>query len=131
MSLKVSFLPLILVIFLAVSALPAGNSFAMELVINELMADNTGSARDQDGDDDDWIEIYNSGDSAVNIGGMYLTDNQTAANGWRVPDNNPAATTIAPKGFLLIWADDETNEGTLHAGFKLGSDGENIRFFCR
>ena len=131
MSLKVSFLPLILVIFLAVSVFPAGNSFAMELVINELMADNTGSARDQDGDDDDWIEIYNSGDSAVNIGGMYLTDNQTAANGWRVPDNNPAATTIAPKGFLLIWADDETNEGTLHAGFKLGSDGENIRFFCR
>jgi len=65
---------LILVIFLVVSTLPAANSFAATLVINELMADNTGSARDQDGDDDDWIEIYNSGDSAVNIGGMYLTD---------------------------------------------------------
>ncbi|MGB2864948.1 MAG: lamin tail domain-containing protein [Sedimentisphaerales bacterium] len=130
MSLKVSFLPLILVVFWAVSALPAENSGSMTLVINELMADNTGSARDQDGDDDDWIEIYNSGDSAVNIGGMYLTDNQSAAAGWRVPYNNPAVTTIAPKGFLVIWADGETNEGTLHADFKLGSDGENIRFFA-
>jgi len=127
---KVSFLPLILVVFLVVSVFPAGNSVAMALVINELMADNTGSARDQNGDDDDWIEIYNYSDSAVNIGGMYLTDNQSAAAGWRVPDNNPTVTTIAPKGFLLIWADGETDEGTLHAGFKLGSDGENIRFFA-
>jgi len=94
-----------------------------------MMADNTGSARDQNGDDDDWIEIYNYGDSPVNIGGMYLTDSQSAANGWRVPDDNPAATTIPPKDFLLIWADDETNEGTLHAGFKLSSGGENIRLF--
>jgi hypothetical protein len=130
MSVKVSFLSLILVIFGAVSVFPAGNSVAIALVINELMADNTGSVRDQNGDDDDWIEIYNNSDSAVSIGGMYLTDNQSAANGWRVPDNNPALTTIAPRGFLLIWADEETNEGTLHAGFKLGSDGENIRFFA-
>ncbi|MEE8577716.1 MAG: lamin tail domain-containing protein, partial [candidate division Zixibacteria bacterium] len=134
MSMKVSFLPLILVVFLAVSALQAAdrleNSGNMTLVINELMADNTGSALDQDGDDDDWIEIYNSGDSAVNIGRMYLTDNQSASAGWRVPDNNPAVTTIAPKGYLLIWADDETNEGTLHADFKLSSGGENIRLFA-
>jgi len=102
----------------------------MTLVINELMANNTGSARDQNGNYDDWIEIYNYGGSAVNIGGMYLTDNQSAANGWRVPDNNPAVATIAPKGFLVIWADSETNEGTLHANFKLGSDGENIRLFA-
>ena len=143
MSLKVSFLSLILVVFLAVSARVEGvqpsdrgqdardtESVATMLVINELMADNTGSVRDQNGDDDDWIEIYNRGDSAVNIGGMYLTDNQSAASGWRVPDNIPDVTTIAPKGFLLIWADDETNEGTLHANFRLGSDGENIRLFA-
>jgi hypothetical protein len=128
-SLKVHFVPLILIIFWAFSALTAETS-ANTLIINELMADNTGSARDQDGDTDDWIEIYNYGDSAVNIGRMYLTDNQSAEAGWRVPDNNPAATTIPPKGFLLIWADEETDEGTLHAGFKLGADGENIRLFA-
>jgi len=130
MSVKVSFLPLILVVFLAVSALPAENSGNMTLVINELMANNAGSARDQNGNYDDWIEIYNYGDSAVNIGGMYLTDNQSAAAVWRVPDNKPAVTTIPPKGYQLIWADRETNEGTPHANFKLGSDCENIRLFA-
>lgn len=130
MSFKVPFLPLILVIFLSVSALTAETSANTTLVINELMADNTGLVRDQTGDADDWIEIYNYGNSAVNIGRMYLTDNQTADSGWRVPDNNHADTTIPPQGFLLIWADDETNEGTLHAGFKLGSDGETIRLFA-
>ncbi|MHC4207268.1 MAG: lamin tail domain-containing protein, partial [Planctomycetota bacterium] len=130
MSVKAHFLPLILSIFLVFSALPAETSANTTLVINELMADNTGSARDQYGDADDWIEIYNTGNSSVNIGRMYLTDNQTADAGWRVPDDDPDATTIPPKGFLLIWADDETNEGTLHASFKLGADGENIRLFA-
>jgi len=130
MSLKVPFLTLILVVFfLSFSVFSSGNSVAATLVINELMADNAGSVLDQDSDDDDWIEIYNSSDSAVDMGGMYLTDNQSAAK-WRVPDNNPAITTIAPKGFLLIWADDEMNEGTLHANFKLGSDGETIRLIA-
>ncbi|UCG57333.1 MAG: hypothetical protein JSU70_21000 [Phycisphaerales bacterium] len=48
------------------------------LVINELMAENHGFVRDAYGDNDDWIEIYNTGDDAVNIGGMYLTDNLSA-----------------------------------------------------
>jgi len=130
MSLKVSFLPLILVLFLAVSVLPAENAGNPTLVINELMANNVGSARDQDGDEDDWIEIYNTGNAAVNIGGMCLTDNLSAPIGWRVPDNNPAVTTIAPKGYLLIWADGETNQGTLHADFKLSAGGEQVGLFA-
>ena len=134
MSLKVSFLPLILVIFIAVSALLAAdgldNTGNMTLVINELMANNAGSARDRNGDEDDWIEIYNTGNAAVDIGGMYLTDNLSAPVGWRVPDNNPTVTTIAPKGYLLIWADSETNQGTLHADFKLGAGGEQVGLFA-
>ena len=119
-----------MIVFLAFCAFSSGNSFAGPLVINELMANNAGSVRDQSGDDDDWIEIYNGGDSAVNIGGMYLTDNLSSPAGWRVPDNNPAATTIPAKDFLLIWADGETSEGTLHANFRLGSDGEQAGLFA-
>jgi len=130
MSFKGSLQPLILVLFLAVSALPAENTGNTTLVINELMANNAGSAHDQDGDEDDWIEIYNTGNAAVDIGGMYLTDNLSAPVGWRVPDNNPNVTTIAPKGYLLIWADGETNQGTLHADFKLGAGGEQVGLFA-
>ena len=130
MSVKVSFPTLILSAFLAVLVFPAANSVAATLLINELMANNAGSVLDQNGDNDDWIEIYNYGDSAVNIAGMYLTDNLSADNRWRVPENNSSLTTIAPKGFLLIWADGETNEGILHANFKLGSGGEQVGLFA-
>jgi hypothetical protein len=99
------------------------------LVINEFMAKNDGFIRDPQGDYDDWIEIYNYGDNAINIGGLYLTDDLSVPGGWRVPDNNPAATTIGPQGYLLIWADGETDEGTLHASFKLSADGEQIGLF--
>ena len=41
---------------------------------------------------------------AVNIGGMYLTDNLSVPTRWRIPANNTAATTIPAGGYLLIWA---------------------------
>jgi hypothetical protein len=100
------------------------------LVINEFMAKNGGSIQDLHGDYDDWIEIYNYGDDAIDIGRMYLSDSLSAPIGWRVPDNNPAVTTIPSKGYLLIWADNETNEGTLHASFKLSAGGEQIGLFA-
>jgi hypothetical protein len=95
------------------------------LVINEFMAsNNSGSGiRDEYGDYDDWIEIYNYGDDAVNIAGMYLIDDEEKAVRWRVPGDNPTATIIPAGGYLIIWADRETYEGTLHADFKLSADG--------
>ena len=114
-------------------ALPAENRLGdygqITLVINEFMAKNDGFVRDPQGDYDDWIEIYNYGDNTVDIGGLYLTDDMLVPGGWRVPDNNPAATTIKPQGYLLIWADGETNEGILHASFKLSTGGEQIGLF--
>jgi hypothetical protein len=99
------------------------------LVINEFMAKNDSFIQDPNGDYDDWIEIYNYGDSAVDIAGMYLTDNLSFPAKWQVPDNNPAATTIPPQGYLLIWADNEPNEGTLHANFRLSAAGEQIALY--
>jgi hypothetical protein len=101
------------------------------LVINEFMASNNISIRDPQGQYDDWIEIFNYGANAVNIGGMYLTDNPSSPTRWQVPGNNPAATTIAAGGFLLIWADDDTTDTGLHANFKLDADGEQIVLFDR
>jgi len=99
------------------------------LVINELMAKNDGIVRDERGDADDWVEIYNYGDEAIDVGGMYMTDRLGSPGIWRIPDSDPVATTIAGGGYLLIWADDEANEGTLHARFKLSADGEQVGLF--
>jgi hypothetical protein len=105
------------------------NQRGIPLAINELMASNRSSIQDSQGQYDDWIEICNYGDYAIDVGGMYLTDNLSAPTKWQIPGNNPAATTIGPGGYLLIWADGDTTDVGLHANFKLNADGEEIGLF--
>jgi hypothetical protein len=101
------------------------------LVINEFMAKNDGIFRDEYGDADDWIELYNYGDEAIDIGGMYITDRPDDPNRWwQIPDTNPSVTTIASHGYLLIWADnEEEDEGILHVNFALSVTGEDIGLY--
>jgi hypothetical protein len=67
----------------------------------------------------DWVEIYNEGDEAIDIGGMYLTDDLEEPTKWKIPDNFPWETTIGPKGYLLVWADGDPEQGPLHVDFGL------------
>jgi hypothetical protein len=99
------------------------------LVINEFMASNRSFVPDPEGQFDDWIEIYNYGADALDMGGMYLTDNLSLPTKWRIPDNDPALTTISPGGHLLVWADGDIADAGLHASFKLDADGEEIGLF--
>ena len=93
------------------------------VVINELMASNTKSLADPQGENDDWIELYNVSDYAVDLSGMYLSDNQNNPRKWQFPDD----TQIAPGGYLIIWADEDGNaEPGLHANFKLSKNGEIV-----
>jgi hypothetical protein len=102
------------------------------LKINEFMAFNTACCPDTDGDADefdDWIEIHNDGFIAVDIGGMYLSDDKNNPFKSMIPDTDPALTTIAPGGFIVIWADEEGNQGPLHVNFQLNSEGEDVGLF--
>jgi hypothetical protein len=101
------------------------------LYINELMASNGTTIADEYGEFDDWFEIYNDNDYAVNIGGLYFTDDFSRPTRWQVPLHAPSMTTIAPKGFLLLWADGQPEQGPLHADFRLSIDGEALGMFQR
>lgn len=100
-----------------------------QVVINEIMAANTASHADPQGEYDDWIELYNPTDQPVNMAGHYLTDDLSSPKGWRFPQNNPELTTIASRGYLLIWADDDIGDAGLHADFKLKAGGEVLGLF--
>ena len=89
------------------------------------MASNNSIEPDPQGEYDDWIEIYNTGASAVNIGGLYLTDDLSVPNKWQFPD----PTNIPAGGFLLVWADGDIGDDGLHANFKLSATGEEIGLF--
>ncbi len=97
--------------------------------VNEWMAGNDTTIEDPDepGEFPDWIELYNAEPVAVDLGGRYLTDDLADRSKWRIP----AGTTIPPRGYLLIWADDDTEQGSRHANFKLRAAGEDIGLFDR
>ena len=93
------------------------------VVINELMAANTKSIVDPQGDHEDWLELHNVTDKTVVLTGMYLTDKIDNPKKWRFPNN----TVIPPKGYLIVWLDEDgkATEG-LHANFKLSRNGETV-----
>ncbi len=95
------------------------------VVINELLASNR-SLADPQGGFDDWIELYNLGNTPVDVGGMYLTDDPSAPTKWQIPMGRVAQTTIPPHGYLLVWADKDTVDPGLHAAFSLDAGGEEL-----
>lgn len=93
------------------------------VVINELLALNSKSVSDPQGDFDDWIELYNRSDSAVDLSGMYLSDRADNLRKWMFP----RGTNIPPRGYLVVWADEDVGEEVgLHANFKLSGNGEQL-----
>ena len=94
------------------------------LHLNEFMAANHATLRDEAGQYDDWVEIYNAGAESVNLDGLYLTDDLSRPTRWALPP-----VTLAPGAFLVVWCDDDPDQGPLHATFKLNADGEQIGLF--
>lgn len=99
------------------------------VLINEFMAINGNYPIGVLGDLDDWIELYNDSDEAVDVGGFYLTDDISNPTQWQLPLGRSRETTIPAKGFLLIMADNDLNSTGLHANFKLAAAGEEIGLF--
>lgn len=98
-----------------------GNSQSA-VVINEFLAKNDGIYPDPHGENDDWIEFYNTSDDTLDLSLMYLTDKKDNLNKWRFPQG----VKIAPEGYLIVWCDEQPTQTGLHTNFKLSADGEFI-----
>ncbi len=94
------------------------------LYLNEFMADNLTTIPDEFGQYDDWVEIYNGGQDPIPLAGLRLSDNLTVPNRFIFPD-----TTLAPAAFLLVWCDNDPEQGPLHANFRLSATGEEVGIF--
>jgi hypothetical protein len=95
------------------------------LVINEFMASNDSwDVPGDNGDKPDWIEIYNTGETAIDMGGWYVTDDLEDPAKYQLPTDNASLTTVPAHGFLIIICDG-IGEG-MHASFKLSGSGEAV-----
>lgn len=72
----------------------------------------------------DWLELYNTTDQAIDIAGMYLSDDSTKLTKFQIPGDFTSLTTIPAYGYRIVWCDKLATSTALHASFKLASEGE-------
>ncbi len=104
-----------------------GEPVVGNLIINEFMCSNdTTFIPDEVGPDNypDWIEIYNTGETAIDIGGWYLTETLADTMMYQIPTDISEQTLIPGHGYLILKANG-IGEG-LSLNFKLGSGGDDI-----
>ena len=95
-----------------------------EVLISEFLADNRGALDDEDGDSSDWIEIYNSGPTEVDLTGWYLTDDATDLTKWQLP-----ATVLGVESFLVVFASEKDRAVAgqeYHTNFRLSASGDYL-----
>jgi hypothetical protein len=95
---------------------------ASPIVINEFMASNTSGATDEAGEMEDWIELYNTGSEPVDLTGWHISDSDWNIFKFQIPDG----TVLNPDSYLILWADEDQLQGSLHANFKISALGEVI-----
>ncbi len=118
-------------VFYFVTPGASNNPAPVPIAINEWMASNTQTLQNPGHGNkyDDWFELYNFGTATINLSGYYLTDNFGNENMWRIPEG----TIMAPRTFLLCWADNNTGTNTLgnalHVNFQLSKSGDKIGLY--
>ncbi|HNK41258.1 MAG TPA: lamin tail domain-containing protein, partial [Flavobacteriales bacterium] len=74
-----------------------------QVVLNEVCVTNMNGLEVTDPfnggqDREDWVELYNTGGSAVDLSGWYLSDNDALPTKWTFP----AGATIPANGYLVV-----------------------------
>ena len=95
------------------------------LVINEFLASNNTTVTDENGEFDDYLEIFNPGVDPVDMSGMFLTDVLGFPASYRIP----LGVTIPAGGHLVFWCDSQPSQGPMHTSFNLLRTGEEIGLF--
>lgn len=116
--------PLVLIgmlVYANVSRLAENSSKATHLLINEVVADNLSTLKDENGVYADWIELYNPTDKAIDLKGYYLSDSKDNLSKWAFPD-----VRIDSEGYLIVFCDKDLNSDNLHTNFLLNADKETI-----
>lgn len=90
--------------------------------ITEFMASNVRTIADEDGDYSDWIELYNSSSSTINLQGYTLSDDPNTLEKWVFPN-----VTLGANQYLIVFASNKNRAvagSELHTNFKLSTGGE-------
>ena len=102
----------------ATNSPPASLSSASALRLNEWMAN-------PEPGQSDFLELYNTSALPVALGGLYLTDDLSAAGLTKF--TIAPLSFIGPHGFTRFKADGDPSQGSDHVSFNLNADAESLR----
>ena len=127
---RVKIQKIVLLSVIVIGGLICKNSFsqgAVDLRINEILLYNDSSYVDDYGKHSTWIELFNSGYSTIDLGGLFLTNNISQPTKYKIDKGN-VMTIVPPRSYFVVWADGEPQKGLRHLNFKL-SEGETLALF--
>lgn len=86
--------------------------------LNELQPNNLSGPTDCFGHRHPWVEVFNSGQTNLDLGGLFLANNYTNLLQWRFPANTP----LGSNRFAVVWLDGNGGESIsneLHTTFTV------------
>jgi hypothetical protein len=100
--------------FLVIFAVVFANG---QVTINEYSAANLETYIDNYGAFDDWVELYNASEEAVDISGWYISDKSSKPTKYEFPEG----TIIQGNGYKIVVCSgrDLSDTGEVHTNFKL------------
>lgn len=99
-----------------------------QVTFNEIQSSNDLTITDNFLEYDDWIELYNPTNTAIDLAGYFMSDDLNDPLKHQFKFGSAALTTIPANGYLLLWADDDEEQGTNHLNFKLNASGGETIF---
>lgn len=117
----IPFMKKIITLFVCVNLL-AYTAFG-QVLINEFSTSNLNGFLDNYERTEDWIELYNATNQAIDLGGYHLSDKESKPAKWKIP----AGTIIPANGYLVFWCSgrDEVSDGNYHTNFKMAQTKNN------
>ncbi|MFA7331693.1 MAG: lamin tail domain-containing protein [Candidatus Delongbacteria bacterium] len=103
---------------------PDGEPGPGRLVVNELLASNDACCVDEHGEYDDWFELHNAGGTAVQLAGLWLSDDAATPRKFQLLPGGDSL--LAPGAFAVVWCDSQPGQGPFHAAFALSGSGEDV-----
>lgn len=101
-----------------------------KLIINEFMQSNIDGIMDDLNDfPDSWVELYNSGNTAVNLKDYKIGTKKKVANAWQLPDK-----MVGPGQYVIIYCDkagEDEGVSALHTNFRLESSKKSSLFLFK
>ena len=109
------------ILFILFFLMKTGN--AQHLIINEILTSNSKINTDGFGEYDDWVELYNTSDSTIQLAGMFITDDPEYPTKHEIGLTKSYWTAVEPDKYILLWTDNDPEQGQRHISFSLNKKG--------